>query len=265
MRIRSVKPDFWRSSDISALSIEDRLLFIGLWSYVDDNGVGIDRLALITADLFADDLSRDPPETLARVSRGLSNLVSAGLIVRYDDPESPVRRSLLFIVSWDKHQRVDKPNKPRYARPTREYGDTRETLAEPSRDPRETLAPGAVEQRSSGTEEQVVVGGAPKHGTPRATRLPDGWTPHTDLIAQMRAECPHVDVEAEHRKFTDYWRAKSGKDATKLDWSATWRNWIRNTRPSPKSANGQQAETDDQFDRMMQRAQQRDQAKALES
>ncbi len=69
MRIRSIKPDFWRSEDISSLRVEDRLLFIGLWSYVDDNGVGVDRDALIAADLFADDLSRDPRETLARVSR----------------------------------------------------------------------------------------------------------------------------------------------------------------------------------------------------
>ena len=33
MRIRSIKPEFWRSDDITALSLEDRLLFIGLWSY----------------------------------------------------------------------------------------------------------------------------------------------------------------------------------------------------------------------------------------
>ena len=43
MRIRSIKPEFWRSDDVNSMCIEDRLLFIGLWSYVDDNGVGIDR------------------------------------------------------------------------------------------------------------------------------------------------------------------------------------------------------------------------------
>ena len=40
MRIRSIKPEFWTSDDITALAVDDRLLFIGLWSYVDDNGVG---------------------------------------------------------------------------------------------------------------------------------------------------------------------------------------------------------------------------------
>ena len=33
MRIRSIKREFWRSQDISRLEIEDRLLFIGLWSF----------------------------------------------------------------------------------------------------------------------------------------------------------------------------------------------------------------------------------------
>ena len=44
MRIRTVKPEFWRSEDVSRLPVADRLLFIGLWSYVDDNGVGVDRV-----------------------------------------------------------------------------------------------------------------------------------------------------------------------------------------------------------------------------
>ena len=30
MRIRSIKPEFWRSEDIADLTVEDRLLFIGL-------------------------------------------------------------------------------------------------------------------------------------------------------------------------------------------------------------------------------------------
>jgi hypothetical protein len=29
MRIRSIKPEFWRSDDIARLSWDDRLLFIG--------------------------------------------------------------------------------------------------------------------------------------------------------------------------------------------------------------------------------------------
>lgn len=68
---------------------------------------------------------------------------------------------------------------------------------------------------------------APAPARKRASRLPEGWMPRQDVIEQMRAECSHVDLEAEHRKFQDHWAAASGKSATKLDWDATWRNWIR--------------------------------------
>lgn len=34
-------------------------------------------------------------------------------------------------------------------------------------------------------------------------------------------------VRTEAAKFADYWHAKAGRDAAKLDWSATWRNWCR--------------------------------------
>lgn len=63
----------------------------------------------------------------------------------------------------------------------------------------------------------------------RGTRIPDGWEPPTDVVAQMRSAHPHVDLRAEHAKFVDYWRAKPGKDGRKTDWNATWRNWIRRT------------------------------------
>jgi hypothetical protein len=55
----------------------------------------------------------------------------------------------------------------------------------------------------------------------------------------MRTEHPIVDLKAEHAKFVDYWHAKSGKDATKNDWNATWRNWIRRAaeRPGVNSSN----------------------------
>src|SRR5690606_31099924 len=83
LRIRTIKPEFWRSDDIAALRIEDRLLFIGLWSYVDDSGVGEDKLAAICADLFALDMERDAAEVFARVQRGLTELSVRGLIIRY--------------------------------------------------------------------------------------------------------------------------------------------------------------------------------------
>ncbi|RIJ76588.1 hypothetical protein D1871_10975 [Nakamurella silvestris] len=36
-----------------------------------------------------------------------------------------------------------------------------------------------------------------------------------------------MNGRAETDKFRDYWISKSGKDATKADWDATYRNWMR--------------------------------------
>ncbi|WP_280447840.1 hypothetical protein [Nocardia cyriacigeorgica] len=148
MRIRSIKPEFWRSDDIDALDWHHRLVFIGLWSYVDDNGVGVDKLASICADLFAGDLERDPRETFARVSEALQTFAERGLIQRY----SVDGRAYLFITGWKTHQRIDKPGKPRYPLPTSENAVIRESLATPSREFRETLAPGTGEQGNRGTD-----------------------------------------------------------------------------------------------------------------
>ena len=45
------------------------------------------------------------------------------------------------------------------------------------------------------------------------------------------------DARREADRFVDFWRGRSGAKATKVDWPATWRNWIRNRT----DASGQRA------------------------
>lgn len=72
----------------------------------------------------------------------------------------------------------------------------------------------------------------------RGHRLPEGWMPGGDLVQTMNAECPQIDQQAEHRKFCDYWTAQAGARGVKLDWNATYRNWIRNAAErAPKTGN----------------------------
>ena len=62
-----------------------------------------------------------------------------------------------------------------------------------------------------------------KRGTSRPTRrCPADWLPSSELLAQMRAECPGVDLERETAKFRDYTFSTA-----RSDWDATWRNWMR--------------------------------------
>lgn len=156
MRIRSTKPEFWRSKTIATLDWGVRLVLKGLESYVDDNGVGKDDIALIAADVFPRDLSANPRETLARLSEAISALSQAGLVVRYelDDEE------LLYIDRWKLLQRIDKPARGRFRRPdgTLEYSEdvNRESYRSPREDVArapEVPAPGTGEQGNRGTGE----------------------------------------------------------------------------------------------------------------
>ena len=73
--------------------------------------------------------------------------------------------------------------------------------------------------------------------TTRGTRLPQ-FTLSPAMIAWAEQHTPGVDVRRETEKFADYFRGLSGAKATKVDWLATWRNWLRNARPSTAPAAG---------------------------
>ena len=54
--------------------------------------------------------------------------------------------------------------------------------------------------------------------------LPKDWE---DFCKTTR---PDLKPQAVFDQFKDYWVAQGGQKGTKLDWSATWRNWVRNQR-----------------------------------
>lgn len=67
-----------------------------------------------------------------------------------------------------------------------------------------------------------------KDGTrAKSTYLPDGWSPPLEVVVQMRVEQPHIDQDLELRKFCDHWRSAT-RNAMKRDWTAAYRNWVRN-------------------------------------
>jgi uncharacterized protein YdaU (DUF1376 family) len=69
----------------------------------------------------------------------------------------------------------------------------------------------------------------------QATRLPNDWTPNDEDIAFCKTEKPHLNPKDLAEKFRDYWIAQPGVKGRKADWSATWRNWVRNERTQPQA------------------------------
>ena len=74
-----------------------------------------------------------------------------------------------------------------------------------------------------------------RSGVGRASRLPEDWEPDGDSWNWAVAELGSGErMGRELATFRDYWKAKPGKDGTKLDWDATWRNWVRRAADSGK-------------------------------
>lgn len=90
--------------------------------------------------------------------------------------------------------------------------------------------------------EVPVRSGASKPPT-TGVRIPDQFFVSPQMAEWAQAEVPAVNVRTETAKFCDYWRAKPGAAARKVDWPATWRVWMRNAAEGAARANGFQRES----------------------
>jgi hypothetical protein len=61
----------------------------------------------------------------------------------------------------------------------------------------------------------------------RASRIPEPFIVNRPMREWAAEEVPGVNVDATTKQFVDYWRASSLKTATKRDWVAAWRYWLR--------------------------------------
>ena len=69
----------------------------------------------------------------------------------------------------------------------------------------------------------------------KGSRLAADWKPSEELREWATSERPDLEVKSTIDSFVDFWKSKSGKDATKLDWDATFRNWVRSQRQQFKT------------------------------
>jgi hypothetical protein len=183
-RIRTIKPDFFTSEKIASLPVTARLTFIGLWTYVDDNGVGLDNARLVMAAVWP--LEDDPTQTLKQVAEDLSVLTDRGLIQRY----TAGGRKLIYIPGWDEHQKVQHPAKPRHERPSTSGNiDPPEGSGEPHEDPMsppETFTP----EQGTGNREQGSKTSEPAAPDPDANDDEPTTQPATRL--DVERVCNHL-------------------------------------------------------------------------
>ena len=111
MRIRTFKPEFFTDRVMRSLPRDVRLLYLGLWSFADDQGRMEYDPELIKAQLFPSDDDLD-------VEEGLEALVRAGRLAQYEAGG----RKYLFVKNFLKHQAINKPRKSELPPPPEEDG-----------------------------------------------------------------------------------------------------------------------------------------------
>lgn len=80
-------------------------------------------------------------------------------------------------------------------------------------------------------EEKVEPNGSTKK---RGTRLPEDWQPDEVFAKSEGLSASEIAREAD--KFRDYWRGQAGQRGVKLDWQATWKNWVRKVADDRRKA-----------------------------
>jgi hypothetical protein len=104
-RQRIIHPEFWSSEDIIPLSPIARLLFVGIWSFADDDGRIPFKVIPLKCQIF--------PMDNIDVTPLVQELLSVGVVTEY----SYEGDKYLVVKSWHKHQTIKYPT---YKHPTSE-------------------------------------------------------------------------------------------------------------------------------------------------
>lgn len=265
-RARNIKPGFFRNADLVELPVETRLLFIGLWTLADRDGRLEDRPRQIKMEIFPAD-SIDCNAALDELAAtGMLTRYEVGgkrylQVVNFTKHQNPHRDEKASTIP-DEHGHVAETTPP----PSKHRANTVQAPCTPEADtvaiglnpdprilipdsrslipdpPTEdifsgkgvgaALAADTPQAVDAEPEQPLVTDPPPAPPAPqaKAVQLPAGWQLPKAWGEWSLAEYPHWTadiVRLEADKFADHWRAKSGKDARKADWLATWRNWCR--------------------------------------
>ena len=266
-RIRSIKPEFWDSPDTARADLRTRLLFMAMWNWADDYGVGDATPGRLVNFAFPNDgiPVADFPCMLSDVSKSYE-------VVFFTFHNRP----FYVIPSWDAHQRNERRAKVKvdlYDAADAAIAAARTDIAERPTNcaeiPCNCAELQALEQGNRGTGElgtgeqgksvsassatnghlvSVPAPEAPAKPAPKrkqGTRLPEGWMPQQHTIDAIKARFPHVtsdQIQMEHEQFSDWAASCTTRAATKADWDAAWRTWMR--RELPKVAGTTTSKTD---------------------
>ena len=140
--------------------------------------------------------------------------------------------SFLATVATNSYQRKVAFRKKREVDSTRlrNWRDSKRETHIETPDETRFVAVGNGKEREREREREIntkdLPAGGPKRAT-RGSRLSANWRPTAEDWQEAFRSLGSKQADSELAKFRDYWPAQPGKNALKLDWDATWRNWVR--------------------------------------
>jgi hypothetical protein len=211
-RIRTVKPEFFRSITICRLSFGSRLTFQGLWCYADDDGRYRYEPGLLKGDVWP----LDDQVTAADVAAWVGEQLDATLLCEY----VVAGRRYLHIVNWQEHQVIKNPSNPKWPACPRDHHGGRATPAlpqdSPSPTPLEVEVEVEVEEEKTGSANALVDPEDQDRPSSETRRVFDEWNASLPPGTQRRLTDPRRKaIQARLKQFglTDC-----------LDAAVGWRN-----------------------------------------
>lgn len=192
-RIRTIKPEFWRSPDIRELSFFQRLLYIGLWNLADDEGRGKYEPASIAADLFLTEFSLNPHGTITEVSNAFTEYSNRQMVAVYEVKN----RQYFQIMNWRDHQRINRPTASKLP-PLTCTDSTQIEFTESSLSPHAQLTPGTWNREG---EHELINPQIPPNEPPTETHT-------TPPVEDKKPTTPQPDTKALEEAldlFKEFW------------------------------------------------------------
>jgi len=226
----------WHNPKFRGLSEDARQLWLYLISCPHGNSIGC---FLLPEEYVAYDMQW----VSKRVSKHVRELVSKGFLERDETT------SLTRILGWWGHNTIENANVakaaikllralPHCTTRTNAFSDLNELgnrfaneiineFANEFRNIEPEIEPEPEPRKQLGSP-QAAPPSKTVNGSLRGSRIPENWSPSGEqiLFAEQQG-LPPPRIEAEAAKFRDHWIAQPGQRGVKLDWDATWRNWVR--------------------------------------
>lgn len=224
MRIRTIRPEFYQSESVGSMTWKARLVFINLWSYVEDNGVNLDNPRLFRGQCMPYDDS-----VLDDIEDAFAELEQCGSIIRYERDG----KRLLFVPGFEKWQNIQRPGTCHYLPPDGWDKRGRKIIPDDS---------GQLQEHSCESPDDS----GQLHDCSRSrSRSSSGKKEEENKFSsskEITADCYHDSIEyavtdrtiaSEYANLdvTDAWNTFAsrhyGETRTIADWTRLWKGWCQ--------------------------------------